>query len=592
MAGFYFEVIKVTDKLGRVSVIELTKGFNVVCGPSSTGKTLIFNTIDYLLDADDLYGEESEDYLFVEALINYNGNRIWVKRDVSPSRSYALRNDSESEYEKITAKQYRDILLSMTGIPPKINIYRTQSRDEQSLTFRSMLQLMLIDEERISTSHPILMASKGGLFNYTPCLSVILYLLYGIDAKFFSDQETEREKKIKKEVLRNYIDQKLVALSKQISLLDESLGDCASPDYSVSIEKVANMISNLEKESVVVSNRIRDYTANRCSLERELTELNVVLDRYRVLMGQYDSDLLRLRFLEDGNKTISKIPHSSICPFCNGPLHEEQEDQYLAVAITEKNQISMLKTDLIKAIESVESTIDQKKEKIQEINCDVSNLQEKLNKEIVPELNSLQKQIQSHERRLQILSEKESLNKIKVELEKDVSDVEVTSSEKREFVPRDYFEDDFFRDISKTIESILIELGYKNYLTSIFDKDDFDVIVNGKRKRNEGQGYRSLLNTVVEIAMRSYMLSHGKTYPGFLVFDSPTMALMEVPNPDDYNSMKSRLYEYISRNQNNIGQIVFIENEIPIFCHGETNIIEFTKSNEYGRYGFLQGVED
>ena len=48
MAGFYFEVIKVTDKLGRVSVIELTKGFNVVCGPSNTGKTLIFKTIDYL----------------------------------------------------------------------------------------------------------------------------------------------------------------------------------------------------------------------------------------------------------------------------------------------------------------------------------------------------------------------------------------------------------------------------------------------------------------------------------------------------------------------------------------------------------------
>lgn len=592
MAGFYFEVIKVTDKLGRISVIELTKGFNVVCGPSNTGKTLIFKTIDYLLDADDLYGDKSEDYLFVEALINNNGNKMWVKRDVSSSRSYAFRKDSESEYEKITATQYRDILLSMTGIPPKIKIYRTQSRDQQALTFRSMLQLMLINEQRIVTSPPILMASKGGEYNYTPCLSVILYLLYGIDAKFFSDKETEREKKIKKEVLHIFIEQKLVALSKQISSLDESLGDCTSTDYSVNIEKIANRISNLENESVFVSNRIREYTVSRCSLEKELTELNVVLDRYRVLMGQYDSDLLRLGFLEDGNKTISKIPHSSICPFCNGPLHEEQEDQYLAVAISEKNQISMLKTDLIKAIESVESTIGQKKEKIQEINCDVSNLQEKLNKEIVPELKSLQKQIQSHERRLQILSEKESLNKIKVELEKDISDVEVTSSEKREFVPRNYFEDEFFRDISKVIESILIEIGFKNYLTSIFDKDDFDVIVNGNRKRNEGKGYRSLLNTVVEIAMRSYMLSHGKTYPGFLVFDSPTMALMEVPNSDDRNSMKSRLYEYISRNQNNIGQIVFIENEMPIFCHGETNIIEFTKSNEYGRYGFLQGVED
>ena len=88
------------------------------------------------------------------------------------------------------------------------------------------------------------------------------------------------------------------------------------------------------------------------------------------------------------------------------------------------------------------------------------------------------------------------------------------------------------------------------------------------------------------------MLSHGKTYPGFLVFDSPTMALMEVSNTDDYNSMKSRLYEYISSNQNDIGHIIFIENEIPTFWHVETNIIEFTKSNEYGRYGFLQGVED
>ena len=53
--------------------------------------------------------------------------------------------------------------------------------------------------------------------------------------------------------------------------------------------------------------------------------------------------------------------------------------------------------------------------------------------------------------------------------------------------------------------------------------------------------------------------------------------------------MKAALFQYLIDNQDH-GQVIIAENDIPKLDYSEANIIRFTKDAENGRYGFLNGV--
>lgn len=50
--------------------------------------------------------------------------------------------------------------------------------------------------------------------------------------------------------------------------------------------------------------------------------------------------------------------------------------------------------------------------------------------------------------------------------------------------------------------------------------------------------------------------------------------------------MRSGLFEKLKQHQKDL-QIIVVENEIPSIGYDDVKAIEFTKSKEYSRYGFL-----
>ena len=55
--------------------------------------------------------------------------------------------------------------------------------------------------------------------------------------------------------------------------------------------------------------------------------------------------------------------------------------------------------------------------------------------------------------------------------------------------------------------------------------------------------------------------------------------------------MKSSLFRYLLNNQQ-YGQIIIIENDIPDVNYESANVIRFTMNENEGRYGFLMGVRN
>src|SRR3546814_19941989 len=57
---------------------------------------------------------------------------------------------------------------------------------------------------------------------------------------------------------------------------------------------------------------------------------------------------------------------------------------------------------------------------------------------------------------------------------------------------------------------------------TFFDiEGDFDLIIDGKRRRNNGKGVRAITHAAFKVALLTFCRSRGLPHPGFLVLDTP-----------------------------------------------------------------------
>ncbi len=130
---------------------------------------------------------------------------------------------------------------------------------------------------------------------------------------------------------------------------------------------------------------------------------------------------------------------------------------------------------------------------------------------------------------------------------------------------------------------------YEGLSSAYFSPSSFDVFINGKSKDAFGKGYRAFLNTVLAVALMEYLSERGRYAPGVLIIDSPILSLKEVGDEKASDTMKAALFQYMLNNQD-YGQTIIIENNIPELDYSKANVIQFTKDATRGRYGFLNGV--
>ena len=122
-----------------------------------------------------------------------------------------------------------------------------------------------------------------------------------------------------------------------------------------------------------------------------------------------------------------------------------------------------------------------------------------------------------------------------------------------------------------------------------------DIVVNGKKKSNNGKGYKAYFNSITSIALIKHLLEKGFYKPPILILDSPLLSLKLASEEKETQSIKQSIKDGLLEILINLPtqlQTIVIENEIPEIDYKSTNIIRFTKNKEIGRYGFLKGVYD
>lgn len=594
--SFYIEKLIVTGSGKTDSIIELSNGVNIIYGPSNTGKTYIVKCIDYMFGSEREPIDISSSYQYIKIIVRTQCGTITMSRKIGESKIEVNSNDKNVPSGKYATKASRtnydktinSVWLSLIGVNDLHLVISNENYKKQILSWRTFSHMFMITETKIISEYSAILSGRDT--SNTAVIASLIFLLSGQDFAETETKDTKEMKEAKKNAVKAYINKELFRLSERNQELLIQLKENPNVDIAVEIEKIMSEISTNEKQ---INNSIEEnqkILAQLYEKNENLSECNVLLNRYNELTTQYDADLKRLNFIVDGEANLNGS-FSTHCPFCDSEVVVRKEQSYIEAAKSDYKKIKLQAKDLESASKELLSEKLSLEQEIGMLMAKKKSTEELLEKELKPQVFVLKEKLSAYKDVIECQKEIDILKKISEQKTADMIENDTDEESELKFKVKEHLDYDFINELNSNIKLFLENCNYDNLFSVVFDKADMDIVINGKKKSSNGKGYNAYFNSVVAIVLSRYMESKAKYSPDFLVLDSPILSLKEKETKKPSETMRNTLFENIVDNQKGI-QTIVIENEIPDINYKDTNIIHFTKEKNNGRYGFLLDVAD
>lgn len=594
--SFYIEKIIVTGSGKTDSIIELSNGVNIIYGPSNTGKTYIVKCIDYMFGSEREPIDISTGYQYIKIIVRTQCGTITMSRKIGENKIEVSSNDNNVPSGKYATKASRtnydktinSVWLSLIGINDLHLVISNENYKKQILSWRTFSHMFMLTETKIISEYSAILSGRDT--SNTAVIASLIFLLSGQDFAETETKDTKEIKEAKKNAVKAYINKELFRLSERNQELLAQLKENPNIDIAVEIEKIMVEISTNEKRINSSIEENQKILAQLYEKNENLSECNVLLNRYEELTTQYDADLKRLNFIVDGEANLN-ASFSTHCPFCDGEVVVKKNQNYIDAAKSDYKKIKLQAKDLESASKELRSEKLILEQEIGTLMAKKKSMEELIEKELKPQVFNLKEKLSSYKDAIECQKEIDILKKLSEQKNADMIENDTDEESELKFKVKEHLDYSFISELSNGIKSFLENCNYDNLLSVIFDKADMDIVINGKKKSSNGKGYNAYFNSVVAIVLSRYMESKAKYSPDFLVLDSPILSLKEKETKKPSETMRNTLFENIVDNQKGI-QTIVIENEIPEINYKDANIIHFTKEKNNGRYGFLLDVTD
>lgn len=604
--GFYIKKLIISSYEKDDVSLEFKKGLNVIAGASDTGKTYVFELLNYMMGASELPKKIEEDESYEDVFIeieDYENNILTIKRNLHDKNSIFLyRCNYESRHSntpikldiKHNAKKNNNIskvLLDLSDLNYS-KVLVNQAGKSQNLTFRSFINFIMLSEEQIISQKSILEGFEGHA-GKTKHKNIFKTLVTGVEDKC---SENAEEKKISKIT----IDTKIEMLDKLITRYNDELAELQKHDINSNDSEIESSIKNIKdnidekKEKInLIEGQLELFLSKKLDIKSKLEYNLMVIKRFKLLKENYLSDLDRLEFIEDANYYINQL-ETVHCPTCNGNIETENviDDKELIRAINA--EVHKLKKQ-IKELELTIEFLENKNIVLNDEHKNIDNKIEQLDKEVENEIKPVIEFKMEHLKELLdtriMIHNKEYINKQLIRTQEERSQLIEERSEIIEIKVDKYeISESNLDDICKEVAKILIECKLYDNVSVEFDMKSFDLIVNGKKKGSFGKGYRSIINSALILSIMNYTTSRSLPHTKVVIIDSPLTAYRGKDNAegsDDKISddVKQGFYKYLSENFKD-KQVIILENVQP-----QEDMIEnikyyyFSKNKNKGRYG-------
>lgn len=584
---------------------------NVIYGPSNTGKTWILKTLDYALgaDPDKLPITESMGYTHVRLTIKTARGLVQLTRpigtghntlEVSSTDPHVPVSRCKARGRTKTTPTVADVLLWLIGFdhPEEYKLLASADLKTQGLTWRTFWHLLFANEGRIGSEKSILLNPDSN--SPLPAQTALTALINGVNYAKYAEEENVKAKKLKTKTIVEY-------LRPQPAQIDTRIQDIEKILTATSEEQLVAKINQFSVEAQAVSQQLDQHTARSQQLMQETSSVNASLAEIQMLRSQcedlgtsYRAKIERLEFIEAGHELTDRHPAPANCPVCGQAVPEDAQEHFTPTTQAEKRV-------LVQRLAGLEDTLVGLAKEEQPLLAKRDTLRQEatrvavfIAKKLQPRFIELKQQIADYKATIELKTEREQLLERKKDIEDEIRQKEAIKIDKPDLGVERILPEEFWGIFSGYLLNTLGAFAYPDLKEAYLSKETFDAVVNKKTKKDQGHGYRSLINTGMLLSLRDFFASiHSKHNPSLLIIDKPLVGFDDPQeNPDlkiYYDKIPEAVYEYFTLYQGK-GQIIIVDNpktmaDISII-QNKANIIRFTKKINEGRYGFLVGLTD
>lgn len=599
---------------GKASAdLSFAPGLNVICGASETGKSFIVECIDFMLGQEGPVRDipERDGYDRIRLAIE---STVWPPLTLDRSieggnfRAYEeLLMDRDPQTEAKTLRWKHSVtrqdtlsyaLLKRTALTMKM-LRKNASGATRSLSFRDMARLCVVTEEEIQgRGSPFLSGQYTTATGEYAAFKLLLTgtddnaLVAGVEVSSRRDQDTGKIELLDQMIadLHSEFDDEGVEeeeVNNQLTRLDESIR--AQNEALAEVQKALGVV--LERRGAA-TRELRDRKAR-------ITEIDELVERFRLLDGHYQTDLDRLAAIHESGSLFVHL-ESQPCPLCGalpGGQHLESEcegntEAVVQAADAEMVKIRRLQRELTDTVTSLTTERRELKESLVQFGSEYRASEQELDEIASPAVSTERasyNQLVSERADVRLVLEK--INRLKrlvaqrAELDTERPGAGDSSSPIKTQVSKKVLD-----EFAQTIERILQEWHFPNANRVFFDEGKRDFQIAGKARGSTGKGLRAITHAAVKIGLLEFCHERGLPHPGFVVLDSPLLSYWKPEGDDDDlrgTDLKEMFYRYLLGLHGDL-QVVIVENEHPPeFVSEDGNLIVFTKNPRQGRYGFF-----
>lgn len=615
MKQISIDFLEVTGNRKKTARVNFSNGLNVIYGASNTGKSYVLKLLDFMLGADKLTKKikeakgyeriamgitlkDSKSYI-VERLIK-GGDYYLREVDSSPEKLDLILKPSHTEEESLS-----NFLLEYLGWDSR-KLARNQSGELQSLTLRNLAFLSLTDEGHIQSEMSPMLTS-----NYsanTAEKSFFRFLLSYVDDSNIMAVVDDKTFKVNKETsVRIY--------SEILKEINNKLQDCTGEDdIKIQLEKLDSYMENSYKETNRLKENINSLFNFKKKKLMELAEIenfifqsNVHKKRFETLDEIYDSDISRLKFIEEVG-SLSILNPIETCASCGSEISKDKVEinsdlisYNIKSSVAEINKIRRLKEDLYLAVHDVKIELEMKQSDQKEVNSNLIEIDKTIN-DISKDLEIHQKDIKKYIFQRDILKDYLDGFEQKRKYIKKLNAVEGRKKPTKDEKPNLDLSDEILTDFTNVVSDVLKKWKFPGKHMVKFDSKSFDILIDDEERISNGKGVRAITHAAFKVAIVLYCHKKNIPHPNFLVLDTPLLAYrdpishraggLEAGELElQKNSVKEAFFKHLE-SISKICQFIILENiDPPDYLNDskEVNIIQFSGNYNQGRQGFFSG---
>lgn len=251
MAGFYIKKVTAKSTLKGDASVTFGRGLNIIKGRSDSGKTCVANCIDFIFGGSvNNPFKASAKYEGVVMIVASNDcdGELTLKRRVGKNQvevSSTIEGIESNIYDVNYHKGAKNpplnkVWLKLIGIEDEPMIVANKRFETKRLTWRNLLRVFYLDENRIDDAVSII-EPKHRYMENTLFLSALLYLIIG---KTFTETDAQEKREIKdarRKAVKKYVNLKIQETSKRKAELEETLHIFKGVDIEEQIKKLQKL---------------------------------------------------------------------------------------------------------------------------------------------------------------------------------------------------------------------------------------------------------------------------------------------------------------------------------------------------------------